>query len=173
MTSPTGTDVVCYPTRIVSGAVHHVDPERTLRAHGKKNEWDVLLSAFRRYLQGQGAAQDNLHFTEAPGMCPVATPVDFTQVRAIAYQCGLPESGQPTPEIDVVKIDLAEGDSMFFLAERDQAAALERAWCEHRKGAEQDPLDWCATVHTGNLYVMTWLMLVFDRIRALARVPLP
>ena len=56
MTSPTGSDAVCYPTRIVSGAIHRMDRERTLYAHGKKNEWDVLLGAFRRYLRGTGTA---------------------------------------------------------------------------------------------------------------------
>lgn len=173
MSSPTGSDAVCYPTRIVSGAIHRMDRERALYAQGKKNEWDVLLGAFRRYLRGTGTAEDHFHFTEAPGMCPVATPVDFRQVCAIAYQCGLPVRDEPTAEVDVVQIHLTEDDWMFFLAERDQAEVLEQAWRDHAEGAEQEQLAWGATVHTGNLLRVTWLMLAFDRIKDLVRAPLP
>lgn len=173
MTSPTGSDAACHPTRIVSGAIHHVDPERSLHAPGKINEWDVVANAFRRHLEGHGTAQDHFHFTEAPGMCPVATPVDFTQVRAIVYPCGIPVRSQPDPAIDVVKVGLARENSMFFLAERGQAEDLERAWTAHQAGEAQERFDWDASVRTGNLLRRTRLLVVFDRIRSLTRAPLP
>jgi len=169
MTSAIDSHETCFPTRIVSGAIHHVDPAQTLHVHGKKNEWDVVANAFRRYLAGDGVAQDHFHFTEAPGMCPLATPVDFTIVRAIAYQCGLPVAGEPTSELEVVRITLAAGDAMFFLAAREQAAALTAAWTAHQAGAAQERFAWGASIHTGNLLRRTWLLVAFERIQALDR----
>ena len=173
MASPTAFDAACFPTRIVSGALHHVDAERTRHVHGKKNEWDVVARAFRRYLAGEQRPPRHFHFTEAPGVCPVATPVDFDELRAITYQCGLPVAGPPTPELDVVRLVLSDAAWTFFVASREEARTLEEAWTAHLAGRAVERWAWGASAHTGTLLRRTWLVLAFDRLQAVTRAPLP
>lgn len=172
MASPTAFDEACSPTRIVSGALHHVDAERTRHVHGKKNEWDVVARAFRRYLAGEQRPPRHVHFTEAPGVCPVATPVDFDHLRAIVYQCGLPVAAPPTPEIGVVRLDLSDDAWTFFLASREEARHLGDAWAACRAGRAQERWAWGASAHTGTLLRRTWLVLAFDRVQGVTHAPL-